>query len=209
MQALGSLLRRKGQLEQSQKLLLEGLELSQRLGLQMTTPYLLNSLGELSRDKENYSEAKSYFEEALALAQEGGDKGLQAFFLENLAELAALQTHDEEAETYYRQALTAAWQRESALDALLNSVDVIKSLAKYWSTRERRDDALSLLSLYANHEAMPAAEQGKLNALITEFKGSINTVGLETIMAKVEALKLEDVMKYLITSETSFELPVS
>ena len=207
LQALGSLLRRRGRLEESQTLLLEGLELSQRLGLQMTTPYLLNSLGEVARDKQDYTEAKSYFEKALMLVKESGDKGLQAFFLENLAELAALQTHDDEAEAHYRQALKAAWYRESALDALLNSVDVIKSIARFWAERGRVANALSLLSLYAKHEAMPAAEQARLHALIGNLKEDVTKDVFEIAIAKAQELNLEDVTDYLTSTETAFDLP--
>ena len=204
---LGDLLRLKGHLEESKLILLEGLELSRTLNMKMTLAYLLNSLGELSSAAHDLQAAKSYFKETLSLSKEGKDKNLELVCLKNLAELASLKNDEVKTIACYQQALNLAWQNESIFDALLNLLEIIKSIAHHWVEQERVSEALCLLSLYANHEAMPATEQAKLEASIDVYKEKVSEEVFQAALAQAERLNLEEATTYLASNET-FTLPV-
>lgn len=131
---LGQINRSKGEYEQAQIELLNGIKILEKLGMKTKMAVLYNNIGNLFYEISRYSEAEKFFLKALHLRQETNDTLGLAGTYNNLGLIKHEQNKFKEALSYYRRALqykSLDSEPVKKANSLLNSGRAYKDLMIY------------------------------------------------------------------------------
>lgn len=126
---LGSLAIARGESEQAQAYLQEGLAIARQLGQQDQVALFLLNLGHLASNQAKNTEAQAYFEEGLAVARLAGSGERIGRLLAGLGFVLIQQGRYEQAQMYLREGLELAHQLEQQDQVSLLSLNLGMALS--------------------------------------------------------------------------------
>jgi predicted ATPase/DNA-binding SARP family transcriptional activator len=190
----GTILLAKGELDEAERFLREGVINSQELMDQFGRALALTYLGVLGNLRSDYSNAKKFHQESMEIFQEIGDRWGVAYALTGLGNAAYALGEHEAAERYFSEALKISMD----IETLPVVLDALVGLATLLHTGEQPERALELLAFVRQHSASSFETKGKAERLIAEIEKKLPAQVVTVAQSKGQAGMLESFVEEIL-----------